>query len=72
MGTSAISEGFTCLFSTVIFYLSGVNVNIHMLVPMLVGALISVPFSAFIVHYTREQNLRIIVGTMTIFLGVYT
>lgn len=69
---SSLSEGFTCLFGVILFYLYGIKINIVMLFPMIAGALSSVPFSAFIVSQTQERHLRVVVGGMTLFLGIYT
>lgn len=69
---TSLSEGFTCLFGVAIFHLHNVNIELSLLVPMVAGALISVPFSAFFVSRTKEHYLRIIVGALTMALGAYT
>ncbi|MDQ8202582.1 hypothetical protein [Pelagicoccus sp. SDUM812003] len=44
----------------------------RLLIPMRAGALASVPFSVFAIKKTREDTLKIVIGIMTLTMGVLT
>lgn len=69
---TSLAEGFTCLAGATLFLLQGKGLDVDLLVPVVTGALLSVPLSAGIVRVTREESLKRLIGIVTLGLGVFT
>jgi hypothetical protein len=69
---TSLAEGFTCLAGATAFLLAGERIDPGLLVPVVGGALLSVPLSATIVKRFRENSLRRVIAGLTLSLGVLT
>lgn len=72
VGITSFAEGFTCLVATLGFLIAGNVLNLQLLVPVVAGALLSVPISADLVHRLDERVLRLAVAGLTIVMGLVT
>lgn len=72
VGITSFAEAFTCLFGVTFFLMKGEYLNLELLIPMCAGALSSVPFSVFAINKTKEDYLKIVIGIMTMLMGVLT
>ncbi len=72
IGITSFAEGFTCLGGATVFLLLGQGIEMELLIPMVAGALLSVPFSAQIVRVAHEDLIRKIIATLTLLLGILT
>ncbi|MBX3699295.1 MAG: hypothetical protein KF811_15925 [Dokdonella sp.] len=55
-----------------LFLAQGEHLNLILFIPMCAGALLSVPFSVFVISVTREDQLRVIIGAVTMLMGALT
>lgn len=69
---TSFAEGFTCLVAALAFLLAGSSLNMGLLVPVVTGALLSVPISANIVRRLDERLIRAAVAGLTIIMGLVT
>ncbi len=69
---TSLAEGLTCLLGVVLFLAQGETLNLDLLVPMLAGALLSVPFSTHLVGQLGEGTLRRAIAVLTLGLGLFT
>ncbi len=69
---TSFSESFTCLVAVILFMVRGHYINLELLVPVCVGALLSVPISANIVSKLNETYLKRAIAILTIGLGLFT
>ena len=72
VGITSFAEAFTCLLAVTLFLARGGHLDLILFVPMCAGALLSVPFSVFVISVTRENLLKIIIGVVTIAMGALT
>jgi len=72
VGITSFAEAFTCLIAVTLFLLRGGYLTLHILIPMVTGALISVPFSVFAINKANEDHLRLIIGILTMSMGALT
>lgn len=72
VGITALAEGFVCFLALALFQYSGKEINYLLLVPVMVGALLSIPFSVTVVNSYKEHHLRLTIGIMTMILGSLT
>ncbi|MFH1066584.1 MAG: sulfite exporter TauE/SafE family protein, partial [bacterium] len=66
---TSLAEGLTCLLGVLLFFGEGRQPSANLLVPVCVGALLSVPFSAAIVRKVDEGRMKTTVAYVTIILG---
>lgn len=72
VGITSLAEGLTC-FVGVVAYLTTHNKIDWSLAPYLaIGAVLSVPVSALTVKKIKTDNLRVMIGVLTLLLGVVT
>jgi len=69
---TSLAEGFTCLAGASFFLLRGQTIHMELIVPVIAGALLSVPFSASIVQRVDESWLKRFIAYATIALGAIT
>lgn len=67
---TSLAEGLTCLLSVLLFSGQGRFPDINLLIPVCVGSLLSVPFSAAIVRKVDEKRMKSVVAYVTILFGV--
>jgi hypothetical protein len=72
VSTSSLAKSLACLVGIIAYYVLSKDVNWFLAPSLIVGAVVSVPFSAFIVKKMYEKSLRIFIGLLTISLGVAT
>jgi uncharacterized membrane protein YfcA len=72
VGITSFAEGFTCIAGTLLFLLAGKRLEPTLLVPVVTGALLSVPFSAQIIKVSREELIKKAVAVVTVGLGLFT
>jgi len=69
---TSLAEGFTCLVGAVLFLAVGKEIDPALLIPVVTGALLSVPFSAVVVRRFREDQMRRTIAVLTVSLGALT
>ena len=72
VGITSFAEAFTCLFAVILFLSKGGWINLELFIPMCAGALSSVPFAVFVINRSNEEHLKVVVGLLTISMGVLT
>jgi len=70
VGITSLAEGFTCLAGAITFLALGQRLSPGLLIPVVTGALMSVPFSARIVRGLRERTIKRTIGVLTVLLGL--
>ncbi len=69
---TSFAEGFTCLVGVALFLAQGENLEMDLLIPMVTGALLSIPFSTHVVGQIGEGTLRRAIAALTVALGLFT
>lgn len=72
VGITSLAEAFTCLVAASLFLLRGNALDFGLLVPVLTGALLAVPFSAQIVRHIPERAFKNVIAVLTIALGLFS
>ena len=69
---SSLAKSLACIVGIIAYFVLSKNVNWFLAPSLVLGAVFSVPFSAFIVKKMYERSLRIFIGLLTISLGAAT
>ncbi len=72
VGITSLAEGITSIVGFGIYLFSGVSLNSSLLISLILGAVISVPISAYIVSRLPAGKLTYIIGGISTALGGYT
>lgn len=72
VGITSLAEGLTCIVGVVVFVVSPETVNWGLAPSLVIGALLSVPFSTIIVKKLPTKTLKIVIGALTLILGLIT
>ncbi len=72
VGITSLAEGLTCVVGVIVFVVSPGTVNWGLAPSLVIGALLSVPFSAFIVKKLPTRTLKVAIGALTLTLGLVT
>lgn len=72
VGITSLAEGVTCIVGLGIYLLSGISLTWPLVASLLLGAVLSVPLSAYIVSRLPAGRLTIIIGGISTVLGGYT
>ena len=72
VGITSLAEGLTCIVGVTIFVISPETINWNLAPSLIIGALLSVPVSTFIVKRLPTQTLKISIGLLTLILGTVT
>jgi uncharacterized membrane protein YfcA len=72
VGITSLAEGLTCFVGVIVFIVSPEVVDWMLAPSLIVGALLSVPFSTIIVKKLPTKMLKISIGLLTITLGFIT
>ena len=72
IGITALSEGLTCLVAVMAFLASGAVHDLSVAYPLVVGAICSVPLSAYTVRKLTIRKLTTLIASITIILGLAT
>jgi uncharacterized membrane protein YfcA len=67
---TSVAESFTCVVGLAAYLVLGRQINWGLTIPLVVGALLSVPVATLTVRRLPEKGLRLIVGVVTVALGV--
>ncbi len=69
---TSLAEGLTCVVGVTAYLLTKEIFPWRLALPLAVGALCSVPLSAFAVKKIKAKPLTIAIGVLTTFLGIFT
>ncbi len=69
---TSLAEGLTCVVGVALYLITREAFPWRLALPLAVGALCSVPFSALAVRRIKTKPLTIIIGVVTVVLGVFT
>ncbi len=72
VGITSFAEGFTCLVGVILFLGKGQGFTLDLLVPVLTGALLSVPFSTEFVKHINENIFKKMIAALTVVMGLFT
>lgn len=72
VGITSLAEGLTCIVGVIVFVVSPEIINWGLAPSLVIGALLSVPFSTFIVKKLPTKTLKISIGMLTLILGLVT
>ncbi|UCB47384.1 MAG: sulfite exporter TauE/SafE family protein [Spirochaetota bacterium] len=72
IGITSMAEGLTCFVGVLAYYLIQRGFNWKLAPYLVIGAILSVPLSAYTVKKLQTNILRYLIGTITILLGLIT
>ncbi|MBU8869401.1 MAG: sulfite exporter TauE/SafE family protein [Gemmatimonadales bacterium] len=72
VGITSFAEGFTCMVGVILFLGRGHGFDLDLMIPMVTGALLSIPFSTEFVKHINETTLKKMIAVFTILLGLFT
>jgi uncharacterized membrane protein YfcA len=72
VGIASLAEGITSLVGAAVYLLSGAAMPWHLAIPISVGALLSVPFAAYLVSRIPAVRFTLLIGGMATTLGGFT
>jgi uncharacterized membrane protein YfcA len=72
VGITSFAEGFTCLVGVILFLGRGQGFDLALMIPMVAGATLSVPFSTEFVRHVNETTLKRLIAGFTVLLGLFT
>ena len=72
VGITSLAEGLTCLVGVIIYLVVKGNIDWELAFYLVLGGLISVPFSAITVKKMTSERLKQLIGVVTIILGTFT
>jgi len=72
VGITSLAEGLTCIVGVIVFIVSPETVNWGLAPSLVIGAMLSIPFSTFIVKKLPTKTLKIAIGVVTLILGLVT
>ena len=72
VGITSLAEGLTCIVGVTVFIVSPEIINWNLAPSLIIGAVLSVPFSTFLVKKIPTKKLKIAIGLMTLSLGLFT
>jgi hypothetical protein len=71
VGITSMAEGLTCIVGAGL-YLVTTGIDGRLALPLVVGAMLSVPLSVHSVRAVRDRHLRLGIGVLTLVLGAVT
>jgi len=72
VGITSLAEGLTCAVGVVAYLLTKSIIDWKLAPYLIIGAVLSVPFSALTVKKIKTRTLAIIIGILTLILGTFT
>jgi len=72
IGITSLAEGLTCIVGVTVYLLTKSMIDWALAPYLIIGAVISVPISAITVKKITTNKLRIIIGVVTVILGLAT
>ncbi len=70
VGITSIAEAATCLVAIIVYFASGQKMEISLVLPLLLGGLMSVPFSVLTIRRLTAIKVRLAIGLGTLLLGL--
>lgn len=67
---TSVAESLTCAIGVAGYLIAGKSIDLTLTVPLALGALLSVPMATVTVRRMKESDLRGLVGTATLILGL--
>ena len=72
VGSTSLAEGIICLVGFILYLLLKGSIEWKLALPLVIGAVLSTPLSAFTVKKIQERKMKLIIGLVTIVLGLLT
>ncbi len=72
IGITSLAESITCFVGVTFYFILQKDGNWHLAPYLLIGAILSVPFSVYVVKKIPEKSVKIFVSIFMIILGVFT
>lgn len=72
IGITSLAEGLTCIVGVIVFIVSPEIIDWSLAPSLIIGTVLSVPFSTFIVKKIPTKKLKITIGLITLILGLIT
>lgn len=72
IGITSLAEGLTCIVGVVMYWVYPQDIDWKLAPWLCLGALLSVPFSAWTVKAIKTDKLRLAIGIITLLLGTMT
>ena len=72
IGITSLAEGLTCIVGVAVYLLTKSTINWTLAPYLIIGAVVSVPVSAITVKKITTGKLRLIIGVVTVVLGLAT
>jgi hypothetical protein len=72
VGSTSLAEGIICLVGLLLYLLLKGNIEWTLALPLLIGAVLSTPLSALTVKKIQERKMKLIIGAVTVMLGILT
>jgi len=72
IGIASLAEGVASAVGAVAYLCSGTRIPWHLAPSLLLGAVLSVPISAYVVSRLPTERLTLVIGSVSTGLGIYT
>ena len=72
IGITSLAEGLTCIVGVLMYWIHPQAIDWRLAPWLCLGALLSVPFSAWTVKVIKTDKLRLAIGIITLLLGAMT
>ena len=72
IGITSLAEGLTCIVGVTMYWIHPQDIDWGLAPWLCIGALLSVPFSAWTVRVIKTTRLRLAIGVITLILGITT
>lgn len=72
VGCTSLAEGIICLIGFLLYLLLKGNIEWSLAFPLLIGSVLSTPFSALTVKKIQERKMKLTIGLVTVLLGTVT
>ncbi|HRZ87742.1 MAG TPA: sulfite exporter TauE/SafE family protein [bacterium] len=72
IGITSLAEGLTCLTGVIMYWITVPHVSFTLAPYNVTGALLSVPFAVLAVKKINERKLKVVIGVVTLLLGLLT
>lgn len=70
IGITSLAEGLTCVAGVLTYFLTKSVLNWNLAPPLIIGAMISVPLSAYTVKKIASNKIKFLIAIITITLGI--
>ena len=72
IGITSLAEGITCLAGVILYFILSDKINWILSPFLVIGAVLSVPFSVYVVKKIPEKQVKIFVSIFILFLGTFS